>query len=557
MSDPSTAAPSPDVPPWRCRRPVVLSSAAFLLVSLLTALLPGTAAAQLPQTVVSLTFDDGNADQLPAAQTLQAAGMKGTFYIPSGFVDSPDYLTRADLTAIAGMGHEIGGHTVTHPDLTTLPSDEAKRQICDDRVNLTNWGFRVTSFAYPFAAATADSEALAQQCGYNSARGLGDIQSRFGCADCPFSESMTPDDKYYLKALDQVDNTWTLADLQTAVTNAETDNGGWVQITFHHVGGSDPLAVPVQTFDDFVNWLKPRATTNNTVVKTVDQVIGGTVNAAVNGPVVSPPGPGVNGVAQNASLETDSTNPNVPACFMIGGYGENTPTFTTTTTAPNAQEGAKAEDLSVANYVSGDAKLLPTFDLGGCSPSVTAGRTYSLRAWYKSNTVTQFAVYTRSGVGTWSYWTSSPYFATSSTYTQAVWTTPAIPSGVTGLSFGLNQFNNGLLTTDSYSFYDTEGAPDPAAAAPAQRSAKADSSTTSTAAGDGALASTVPAPPEASTPVTDTGEAYAREAPTGDAAHRSRDQRRGPAPDTVLLVPGPNQVEPGTPIVPLEGALTG
>ena len=84
MSDPSTAAPSPDVPPWRRRRPVVLSSAAFLLVSLLTALLPGTAAAQLPQTVVSLTFDDGNADQLPAAQTLQAAGMKGTFYIPSG-----------------------------------------------------------------------------------------------------------------------------------------------------------------------------------------------------------------------------------------------------------------------------------------------------------------------------------------------------------------------------------------------------------------------------------------------------------------------------------------
>ena len=197
--------------PWR---PAVLSSAAFLLAGLLSALLPGTAAAQVPQTVVSITFDDGNADQLPAAQTLHAAGMKGTFYIPSGFVDAPDYLTRADLNAIAGMGHEIGGHTVTHPDLTTLPSDEGKRQICDDRVNLTNWGFRVTSLAYPFAAATTATETLAGQCGYNSARGLGDIQSRFGCADCPFSESMTPEDKYYLKALDQVDNTWTLGGLR-------------------------------------------------------------------------------------------------------------------------------------------------------------------------------------------------------------------------------------------------------------------------------------------------------------------------------------------------------
>jgi peptidoglycan/xylan/chitin deacetylase (PgdA/CDA1 family) len=544
------------VPPRR-RRPAVLSCAAFLLVSVLSALLPGTAAAQPAQTVVSITFDDGNADQLPAAQTLQAAGLKGTFYIPSGFVDSPDYLTRADLTAMAGMGHEIGGHSVTHPDLPTLPADEGKRQICDDRVNLTSWGFRVTSFAYPFASATAETETLAAQCGYNSARGLGDIQSRFGCADCPFSESMTPEDKFYLKALDQVDNTWTLADLQTAVTNAETRGGGWVQITFHHIGGSDPLAVPVQTFDDFVAWLAPRAATNNTVVKTVDEVIGGAVQPLVNGPVVSPPGPGVNGVAQNASLETDSSNPNIPACYMLGGYGENTPTFTTTTTAANAHEGTRAENVSVANYVSGDAKLLPTFDLGGCSPSVTAGRTYSLRAWYKSDTVTQFAVYTRSGVGTWSYWTSSPYFAVSPTFTQAVWTTPAIPAGVTGLSFGLNQFNNGLLTTDSYSFYDTEGAPDPAASAPAQRSAADDSSTGETAGGDGALAAVVSAPPEASTPVTETGEAFARNVPTGDAAHRDRDERRGPAPGTVLLVPGPNQVEPGTPIVPVEGVLTG
>ena len=160
--------------------------------------------------------------------------------------------------------------------------------------------------------------------------------------------------------------------------------------------------------------------------------------------------------------------------------------------------------------------------------------------------MTQFAVYPVAGSAPGTYWTSSPYFAASSTFTQAVWTTPAIPSGVTGLSFGLNQFNNGLLTTDSYSFYDTEGAPDPAAVAPAERSAAADSSTTSTAEGDGALADIVPAPPEASPPVTNTGEAFARKAPTGDAAHRDRDQRRGPAPDTVLLVPGPNQVEPGT-----------
>ena len=52
------------------------------------------------------------------------------------------------------------------------------------------------------------------------------------------------------------------------------------------------------------------------------------------------------------------------------------------------------------------------------------------------------------------YWTSSPYFAASTPTTQAVWTTPALPAGATGISFGLNIFANGTLTTDDYSYVD-------------------------------------------------------------------------------------------------------
>ena len=35
-------------------------------------------------TVVSLTFDDGNADQMTAAQIMNTYGLDGTFYITSG-----------------------------------------------------------------------------------------------------------------------------------------------------------------------------------------------------------------------------------------------------------------------------------------------------------------------------------------------------------------------------------------------------------------------------------------------------------------------------------------
>ena len=74
-------------------------------------------------------------------------------------------------------------------------------------------------------------------------------------------------------------------------------------------------------------------------------------------------------------------------------------------------------------------------------------------------TVTQFAVYYRNSAGTWVYWTSSPWFAAAGSYTQAAFTTPALPAGATAISFGLNLFRNGTLVTDDYAMYDTIGAP--------------------------------------------------------------------------------------------------
>ena len=48
---------------------------------------PATASATLPLTV-SLTFDDGMADQMTAQQLLKKHGMVGTFYINSSFIGS-------------------------------------------------------------------------------------------------------------------------------------------------------------------------------------------------------------------------------------------------------------------------------------------------------------------------------------------------------------------------------------------------------------------------------------------------------------------------------------
>ena len=459
-------------------RPLVFGGLFLACVVLaLSWLVLAPAAQAAPSTVVSLTFDDSNADQMQALPIMQQYGVNGTFYTISGVVGAPNYLTLANLQTIAAAGNEIGGHTVTHPDLTTVPSDEAVRQICDGRVTLTDWGFRVTSFAYPYAALNPTVEADVKNCGFNSARGLGDIASAHsepGVTE--LAEKVPPADPYDLAAVDEIDTSWTPAQMEAVVTNAEKA-GGWVIFTFHHIcsgTGCDSLSITPADFTTFVAWLK---TQQDVSVKTVDSVIGGAVQPAVAGPpapahgLVNPsletPGAATPTVDTPTSSDTtttttaptasDSTAPAaaaaaadtvLPECWTGAGWGTNTPTWANTT---DAHSGSNAVNLNITGYTSGDAKLLPTLDLGGCSPTVTPGTAYNLGTWYKSTGTTQFALYYRDSAGAWYYWTSSPYFAAASDWTQATWTTPAAPAGATGISFGLALIANGSLTTDDYS----------------------------------------------------------------------------------------------------------
>ncbi|MDQ1170323.1 hypothetical protein QE392_002127 [Microbacterium proteolyticum] len=227
--------------------------------------------------------------------------------------------------------------------------------------------------------------------------------------------------------------------------------GGWVQFTFHDVcaDACSDLAVTPRVFSQFLAWLRPRQA-SGTIVRTIGDVIGGTARPLVAGPVVAAPTGSTNGIV-NPSREVGA-----PDCWMRGGYGANSPTFHT---GPPAHSGAIASGITMNGYVDGDAKLLPQFDLGQCAPTVTPGRTYTLREWYVSSGVTQFAVYLRSTSGAWTYWTSSPWFGAAPGWTQADWTTPPIPMGYNGISFALTIFADGSLRTDDLQLYDSAGAP--------------------------------------------------------------------------------------------------
>ncbi len=260
-------------------------TAAFVFVVSVT--VPATpAGAAEPQaapypTVVSITFDDTFAEQADAMQVLVRHGMGATLYVNSPRIGSAGYLNQEQLDSYVAAGSEVGGHTLTHANLATSTTAEAKKQVCNDRVSLLERGYPVTSFAYPFGSTSSAVKQVVAECGYNSARGVAGLLSPgYGCTGCPTAETIPPADPWKIRTPESVKSDTTLEMLQSYVTRAEDSTGGWVPLTFHRVcSGCAPNAVDLETFTAFVGWLSQRPAT--TEVKTVHQVVGGDVKPGV------------------------------------------------------------------------------------------------------------------------------------------------------------------------------------------------------------------------------------------------------------------------------------
>ena len=73
-------------------------------------------------------------------------------------------------------GHEIGSHSMTHPNLSMLGEAEARRQIVDSKKSLEDrFGVPIRHFCYPHGKFNAMAEALVEEAGYETAS-----STRFG-----------------------------------------------------------------------------------------------------------------------------------------------------------------------------------------------------------------------------------------------------------------------------------------------------------------------------------------------------------------------------------------
>ena len=221
-------------------------------------------------TVVTLQFDDSNADQYATLAVLQAYGLSATFYVNSGNVGTSGHLSWAQLADLAAAGNEIAGHTISHARLTQLHPADARQEVCGDRVALFGHGFAPVSFAYPYGYYDDQAEQIVADCGYNSGRAVSGVDDRR-----TFAETIPPADAYATRIPTAVKSGTSLAAVEGYVTAAETHGGGWVQILIHHVcDHCNTYSMTLENVTALIQWLAARAA-NGTSVRTTATVIGG------------------------------------------------------------------------------------------------------------------------------------------------------------------------------------------------------------------------------------------------------------------------------------------
>jgi peptidoglycan/xylan/chitin deacetylase (PgdA/CDA1 family) len=119
---------------------------------------------------VTITFDDGcETDLLVAAPILKEFGFGATFYVTSGFVGARGYLSIQQVQELAGMGFEIGCHSMTHAYLPDLDDSRLQTEVAGAKVQLEKTlGQAIEHFSCPGGRYDQRVKRVAREAGYRS-----------------------------------------------------------------------------------------------------------------------------------------------------------------------------------------------------------------------------------------------------------------------------------------------------------------------------------------------------------------------------------------------------
>ena len=126
----------------------------------------------------SLTFDDGFVDNLEQlAPLLAAEDAPGTVFVPTGWLGQTHpyapqtrVMTSDEVRELRARGVEIGAHTHSHPDLTTLDYDAAVAELGRGKDELEQLlDEPVDTVAYPYGRVNDKTRRACREAGFLAA----------------------------------------------------------------------------------------------------------------------------------------------------------------------------------------------------------------------------------------------------------------------------------------------------------------------------------------------------------------------------------------------------
>jgi peptidoglycan/xylan/chitin deacetylase (PgdA/CDA1 family) len=199
---------------------------------------------------LSLTYDDGLASHVDLAVPLMhEMGLLGTFNIVIANVGIPYGADWDEWQIVADMGHEIASHSINHPDLTTVSSEQLWREVVLSKTfieqNLT--GIRCQSFCYPGGAYNQNVINLIDN-HYVGARAAPEGQQA--------PENPSPSNSYaiipVLFGMNQ-----QITDMNQLIKDT-VEIGGWLVEMIHAIGNEGYEPVSLTTFTSHLEYIHER-----------------------------------------------------------------------------------------------------------------------------------------------------------------------------------------------------------------------------------------------------------------------------------------------------------
>lgn len=114
----------------------------------------------LERPLVTFTFDDCPLSAIEeGAKRLEQKGWRSTIYVASGMFAVTNHhgkmASASDIQAAHQNGHEIGGHSFSHIDMSNVPVETILDEIDKNQAELVSHSIpRPRSFAFPFGETT-------------------------------------------------------------------------------------------------------------------------------------------------------------------------------------------------------------------------------------------------------------------------------------------------------------------------------------------------------------------------------------------------------------------